>query len=129
MATLFLGFSAAIVGFTFKEGIKSDKIVEPVAVACVAIAGVIISFASAVMTLVYGGYANWNWAKADQIARDYDWKHLDPSDSPFPKAEGSGERRSRLVAWHYVVSRARSRLISSWLLFSSGSLGCLSHLV
>ena len=100
IATLLLGFSVAIVGFTFKEGIDSGKVVEPVAVAFLAFAGAIISCACAVMTLLYGGYANRNWAKADQIARDYDWKRLDPNDSPFYQVGESEESpSSRRVAW------------------------------
>jgi hypothetical protein len=107
IASLLLGFSAAIVGFTFKEGIQYNKIVEPVAVACLAFAGIIISCASAVMTLLYGGYANRNWAKADQIADDYGWKRLSPSDSPFAKAEGSEEKVSRHVTWALNQSASR----------------------
>jgi hypothetical protein len=97
IATLLFGFSAAIVGFIFKEGVKTNQIVEPVAVSCLAIAGALVSLASAFITLLYGGYANRNWAKADQIAKDYGWKRLAPNDSPFPEAERLAERPLSLV--------------------------------
>jgi hypothetical protein len=47
----------------------------------------------------YLGYANWNWAKADQIAKDYDWSRLDPTDSPIEALGIPTKRVCCLVTW------------------------------
>jgi hypothetical protein len=78
-----LGFSIAVIGFAFAQGIHTKLVSEPIAYAILAFFGFMLSIVSAFVTLIYGGYANWNWAKADQIARVYKWKILDPYDDPW----------------------------------------------
>jgi hypothetical protein len=98
IATWLLALSAGITAFALKEAVKGNDLIEPIVAGCLAIVGLIVSFASASVTLVYGGYANWNWAKADQIAKDYDWSRLDPKDSPI-EALGILTKRVCLVTW------------------------------
>lgn len=107
IATLLLGFSAAIIGFTFKEAIKNNEVVEPLAAICLSLIGMVVSVASGVMTLLYGGYANRNWAKADQIAHEAQFSRLEPTDSPFPPEAGSA-KRSALVDWALRESEPRT---------------------
>ena len=80
ISTWLLGFSAGIVVFSFSE--KLNTTTAPLVPILLPIVGLIISFISGIISLMYGGYANWNWAKADQIANDYKWIRLDPRNSP-----------------------------------------------
>jgi hypothetical protein len=48
--------------------------------------------------LIYGGYANWNWAKADQIGRIYEWATLYPDD----------------VSWTDEEKKHGSKLLAKW---------------
>ena len=105
IATLLLGFSAGIVAFTFSETLKENKVVEPLVAIFLSIVGIIIACISGIITLLYGGYANWNWAKADQIANDNDWDRLDPKDLP-PKMEDAIQKSS-LVGWALKQSRSK----------------------
>jgi len=99
IASLLLGFSVAIVAFTFKEAKSYQELIGSVGVVFLASAGIAVSIASALITLIYGGYANRNWAKADQIAHDYKWERLYPLDSPFAPNIGSDEYPPCRVAW------------------------------
>ena len=47
--------------------------------------GIAVSVIAAVIALLYGAYATWNWAIADQIAELYEWKHLRPENDPIPR--------------------------------------------
>lgn len=122
ISTWLLGFSAGMIAFTLKETVASNTVTEPLVAILLSIVGFIISFISGVITLMYGGYANWNWAKADQIAKDCNWIHLDPKDLPPKMGEASkkfsftgvGLRLSRpklphkklapIFCWFFVVS-------------------------
>jgi hypothetical protein len=106
IATMLLGFSAALAAFTLREAGRPNLVGEHVVPRCLAIVGLITSFASACVTLVYGGYANWNWAKADQIARDYEWWRLYPGDSPIA-ALGGPPKGFTLVGW--ALNQAKPR--------------------
>jgi hypothetical protein len=106
IATLLLGLSAGIVSFTFTTAFKANEIVEPQAAIFMALAGLVVSFASSLLTLTYGGYASWNWAKADQIARDQKWTRLYPDDSPFsPK-----DIRERWFLTRFALSQGEPKL-------------------
>lgn len=106
MATWLLALSAGILAFVLKEPEQPNVVRGPIVARCLAIVGVMTSVVSALVTLVYGGYANWNWAKADQIAKDYGWWRLDPTDSPIA-ALGIPENRNFLVAW--ALGQARPK--------------------
>ena len=63
-----LGLSAAIIGFY-----ATGKLTEPLATVLLMVLGILVSVLAAFTTLLYGGYATWNWAIADRIAESYDW--------------------------------------------------------
>jgi len=42
---------------------------------------------AAVTALMYGGYAAWNWAIADEIARDRKWCRQIPTYKPIKKED------------------------------------------
>ncbi len=80
ISTWLLGFSAGILGF-FSTG----KLPIPWAAELLICLGILVSLLAAFVALLYGGYATWNWAIADQIAKDYDWSLLLPTNNPIPK--------------------------------------------
>jgi hypothetical protein len=104
-----LGFSIVIVGFAFGKDLDKGILGERF-VFSMAFFGFIISIVSASVSLIYGGYANWNWAKADQIARDYvDYglRILDPDDAPW--TDDQKKRGFGLPAWVLNLSTPTPR--------------------
>ena len=81
-----LAISIAIVGFAFAEGVRTDLVSHKTAFIVLASFGLLVSLVSALVALTYGGYANWNWAKADKIARRSVWP-LQPNDEPWTENE------------------------------------------
>lgn len=83
-----LGFSASIAGYLVVNVISIHPLFvkEPYQGIFLALLGLIISWVAVYVSLLYGGYTNWNWAKADAIARDQTtrypkWKELLPENS------------------------------------------------
>jgi hypothetical protein len=79
-----LGLAAAALSYiatqricwtTFK--LKDD----PTEALVVALVGLILAIAAGYLTLLYGGYANRNWAQADRIAGDHKWYDLLPENT------------------------------------------------
>lgn len=68
-----LGFSAAIITFAFGKSLETSILGERSSFLIMAFLGFTSSIVSSLVSLTYGGYANRNWARADQIARDYQW--------------------------------------------------------
>jgi hypothetical protein len=76
---------------------------------------------------LYGGYANRNWAKADQIAEDRKWLRLYPTDSPIPEWRD----RSCLIRFAINGSKPRTRTGLApifWWFFSMSLLSAFAHL-
>ena len=63
-----LGLSAAIIGYIVTNLPLSAT--EPFKGMYPALLGVVISCVAVYVSLLYGGYSNWNWAHADDIARN-----------------------------------------------------------
>jgi hypothetical protein len=84
LASWLIGFSAAILGYFLTQLIAPDAFVlkEPLRAVAVSILGIGVSIVAGYLSLLYGGYANRNWEKADQIADNRGWKDLLPSDQP-----------------------------------------------
>jgi hypothetical protein len=98
-----LAFSVALAGLTFVQEVHPHLLSKRWTFVALAVFGFLTSLASALVALIYGGYANWNWAKADQIARLNEWKVLDPKNDPWTdeqKASSAGvlARCSRWLA-------------------------------
>lgn len=86
--SLLLGFSAALIGYVVTNllGFNPLCVNEPLKGIYVALLGIAISGVSVYVSLLYGGYSNWNWAQADAIARDQatrhpKWAHLLPENA------------------------------------------------
>ncbi|MFM0144933.1 hypothetical protein [Paraburkholderia sp. RL18-085-BIA-A] len=82
------GFSATIIGYVVTKLVCFHPlgITEPYVGICLALLGFVIACVAGYVSLLYGGYSNWNWAKADaiarsQVSRDPRWKKLLPEHS------------------------------------------------
>ncbi len=97
VGALLLGFSAALMGILVDKDLlkfESLSIAEPGKTFSLAILGIVISCVAAYISLLYGGYSNWNWAKADAIARDRmkvnpNWAELLPPKSKETVEQGT----------------------------------------
>jgi len=83
IVTWLLGFSAAIIGFQAKGELKDLS---------VSIFGILVSLVAAYVALLYGAYAAWNWAIADEIAEAYDWRELLPDYDPTRSSKSGWQR-------------------------------------
>jgi hypothetical protein len=83
--SLLLTLSTAVIGYLGTTVIDLDSLsaAKPYAGIYLAILGLVIAGVAGYVALLYGGYSNWNWAKADAIARarsdDPKWKALLPT--------------------------------------------------
>jgi hypothetical protein len=91
IVTWLLGFSAAIIGFQATGELKDPS---------VTIFGVLVSLVAAYVALLYGSYAAWNWAIADEIAEAYDWRELHPDHDPTQRSK---------VGWQRTLVRCLAR--------------------
>ena len=74
--SLLLGISATIIGYVVTNlGIQWLSVTQPIKGLCLALLGLVISGVASYVALLYGGYSNWNWAKADAIARAQAKRH------------------------------------------------------
>ncbi|MFX0202763.1 MAG: hypothetical protein ACFFCW_42205 [Candidatus Hodarchaeota archaeon] len=89
IATWFLGASAAMLWYIWTSLICPNPlgIKEPLITLGVATLGMGVSALAGYISLLYGGYSNQNWEKADQIATSRGWKDLLPLDH---EAQGHG---------------------------------------
>jgi hypothetical protein len=128
ISSLLLGVSTGIVSLMLNTAVKSDVLCEPRTAICLSFFGLIISCISAMITLLYGGYANRNWAKADQIAEDRKWLRLYPTDSPIPELREKGPLIR--FAIHGSEPRTRTELAPIfWLFFWMSLLSAFAQLI
>lgn len=66
IVTWLLGFSTTIIGVY-----ATGKLTEYFAKVLLIVLGILVSVLAAFTALLYGGYATWNWAIVDRIAKDY----------------------------------------------------------
>jgi hypothetical protein len=101
-----LGLTATAIGYIVTQLISSTppRLQHPGKMMVVSLLGLVISGLAGYLTLLYGGYANRNWAKADQIARKRGWLDLLPESSSGDTREDGKSRPSRLaaIAWRFA---------------------------
>ena len=119
IVTWLLGFSAAIIGLQATYELKDPR---------VPIFGILVSLVAAYVSLLYGTYAAWNWAIADEIAEDYEWRQVGPDHEPRHISasgwQGSLVRwlakpckgRIAPVFWVFLVVSLLSAGVHAWLL-------------
>ena len=83
VSTWLVGGSAAVFWYVWTKLICLDPFgfEEPLRAMGATVLGVLLSALAVYVTLVYGGYSNRNWEKADQIANRRGWDDLLPSKS------------------------------------------------
>jgi hypothetical protein len=113
IVTWLLGFSAGIIGFY-----ATGKLVK--AASAIILLGVLISLLAAATSLLYGAYAAWNWAIADQIAKKYNWKEQCPDYDPFGGAK---------VSWAVQLAGPCENRIAPifWLFFAASLVSLCVH--
>jgi len=79
IVTWLLGFSTAIIGLQ-----ATGKLTDYRSMILLTVLGILLSIVAALVALLYGGYATWNWAVADQIALAYHWQESLPGNNPIP---------------------------------------------
>lgn len=103
-----LGLSAAIIGYIVTNLPLSTS---PLSKGMyLALLGVVISGVAAYVSLLYGGYSNWNWALADTIARNMaqrypKWGELLPENSEAALQI----RRSGKLSFYTIAMRLSKR--------------------
>jgi hypothetical protein len=77
-----LAFSATAIGFLVTDpqmiASSAPRLPHPHRMMVVSLLGVLVSTLAGYLALLYGGYSNRNWAKADRIARRHGWVDLLP---------------------------------------------------
>jgi hypothetical protein len=111
IVTWLLGFSAAIIGFQATADLTDPRI---------AIFGILISLVAAYVALLYGTYAAWNWALADEIAETYGWRELLPDHEPR-QVSTSGWQRGLVRRLARPCKGKIAPVFWAFLVFSIGS--------
>ncbi len=85
-----LGLSAATLGYIVTRTIAPDSasLDEPIRAFALAVLGLGVSGFAGFLAVLYGGYANRNWERADQIADGRGWTDLLPP--PVRETRGPG---------------------------------------
>jgi hypothetical protein len=111
--SLLLGFSAAIIWYLGTQLIcfQPLSIARPFQAIYLAVLGLVIAGLAAYVAMLYGGYSNWNWARADAIAleqskQDPKWKELLPKGAKIML-----EERDR--SWHCAIASRLSQPCSA----------------
>jgi len=93
-----LGFSSALLWYVISRllGGGGLRLEEPGRALVTAGLGIVISATAGYVALLYGGYSNQNWHRADAIAEVRGWHDLLP-DHPLPAVTGILNRRA--FAW------------------------------
>lgn len=102
-----LGVGTAPVGYIVTQLITSfvpPKFKEPGQVILLSGMGMLISGIAGYVTLLYGGYANRNWAKAEYFARKRNWRDLLSETDPRYQNHVTREDRRGLarIAWTFA---------------------------
>jgi hypothetical protein len=82
-----LAFSVALASLAFVQEVHPHLLSKRWTFTVLAVFGLLTSLTSGLVALIYGGYANWNWAKADQIARVNGCGLLNPSNDPWTEEQ------------------------------------------
>lgn len=100
-----LAFAATAIGYIVTDSqmiaTTSPRIQSPGRLMAVSLLGIFVSVAAEYLAILYGGYSNRNWAKADEIARKRKWLDLLPEGSPDKMTPEQGGKPARLaaIAW------------------------------
>jgi hypothetical protein len=98
-----LAFAATAIGYIVTNsqmiGPTSPRVQHPGRMIVVSLIGIFVSVVAWYLAILYGGYSNRNWAKADEIARKRKWLDLLPEGSPDKMTPERGCKPDRLAAF------------------------------
>jgi hypothetical protein len=124
IASWLLGFSAVILWYIVTNLIvsKTLELREPKIAILTAVLGIGVSILALYISLLYGGYSNQNWGKADKIACCRKWCDLLPSTEPSPRhddrhkaeAEPTREQQNLVVRLYHRLHLSLNRLAKRW---------------
>jgi hypothetical protein len=103
-----LAFAEAAVGYIVTDpqmiGPPSSRIPHPGRMMMVSALGFFVSFVAGYLALLYGGFSNRNWAKADEVARKRGWVDLVSNGSSDKLAPDHGGKPGRVakLAWEFA---------------------------
>lgn len=104
-----LAFAATAIGYivTNSQMITATipRVQQPGKMMVVSLLGVFVSVVAWYLALLYGGYSNRNWAKADEIARKRKWLDLLPEGSPDKMTPERVCKPDRLAAFAWRRAR------------------------
>jgi hypothetical protein len=141
-----LSFSAAILWYVAVRLIAPNalELNAPFRALIVSTLGISVSIGSGYITLLYGGYSNRNWQKADDIAESRGWKDLfavQASQHPQAAAPAQGlddhsrwdrfKHRFNAIAWRWAhPCKPKENLPPVFAVFLvAAGFSCLGHLV
>jgi hypothetical protein len=130
IASWLLGLSAVILGSIASQVTEDGgwTLEEPRRAFMVAMLGIFVSAVAGYVALLYGGYSNRNWAKADEIARRQGWRNLVPPDDSTPHKSTDREAKGPLnsIAWRFArPCRPKEELAPVFKVFLGLSAGSL----
>ncbi|RHW23371.1 hypothetical protein D0Z08_30235 [Nocardioides immobilis] len=90
-----LGLSSALLWYVISRSIgdRGVRLDEPERALVTASVGMVVSATAGYVALLYAGYANQNWHRADSIAENNRWRDLLP-DYPDPQITGFLNKRA-----------------------------------
>jgi hypothetical protein len=104
-----LAFAATAIGYTVTNieiiGPTFTRVQHPGRMMVVSLLGIFVSVVAWYLAILYGGYSNRNWAKADEIARKHKWLDLTPEGSPDKMKPECGSKFERLAAFAWYRAR------------------------
>jgi hypothetical protein len=103
-----LAFAATAIGYIFTNSqmiaSNTPRVQEPGRMMVVSLLGIFVSVVAGYLAILYGGYSNRNWAKADEIARKRKWLDLLP-ESPDKMTPERVCKPDRLAAFAWRRAR------------------------
>lgn len=130
IASWLFGFSATLLSYVAVK-LTSPNLLElnaPLRARVVSILGISISIGAGYICLLYGGYSNRNWRKADDIAELQNWNELLPAEDKLQGREVDG--RVNALAWRLArPCKPKEKLAPVFSVFLViAGISCLSHL-
>jgi hypothetical protein len=110
--SLLLGVSAALSGYIGTKVVHLNSLTtfQPYEGIYLSVIGLVIAALAGYVALLYGGYSNWNWARADAIARTR--ARVLEEQALKSQAVKSQELKSQAVKWRALLPTETSSVLN-----------------
>ena len=135
IATWLLALSATAIGYAATNFVEFNPefwVKDPEKAATLAVLGLFVSFTGTIVVLVFAGYANWNWDKADEFAEKYGLQELLPANRRAVDAKPKGFNRIVLNIANLLATPRDPRTELApvfWIFLALAAASFLVHLV